>query len=214
MAQRRFVQAPRGEAVREVVNWELYDTKEYNADGTTTTLTFYQNPTQTNRLWSNMHASGQLTDPQEIDIYGTAVEILPSDDQNAYTAIYDAWAAEKKKLRELALYELYIGSKPYLVEPLIRIPEGMGYTGVTSGADAGGPNLLFLTHGRQNVKHFYPLGVPIKGVLDPLTIPSNQSFYVQITWPEGALDIDDTGRSGLTVSIRVYLIGHLKREVQ
>ena len=208
------MQAPRGAAVREVVNWELHDMKEYAADGSTTTLTFFLNPTQTNPLWSNMHASGQLTDPQSMDIYGIAVEIFPSDDQGAAAGIYDIWAAEKKKIRETALFEFVIGSKPYLVEPLIRIPEGMGFTGAASGADAGGPNLLILTHGQQNVKHFYPVGVPIKGVLDPLTIPSNQAFYVRITWPEGSVDINDTGRSSLTVSIRVLLIGHLKREVQ
>lgn len=211
----RVVAKPQGRAVKEVVKWELYDTKVFLDTGATGVLQFYLNPNPGGLIFTNMHLSGQLPKPRSMDVYGIAVEMFPGFDQDRATGIYQIWAAEKKKIRETAWIQLTVGVKPYLIEPLMRIPEGMGATGITAGADdsTGAVNEMLLTHGLQEVHHYYPLGVPIAGGLDPIEIPEQQSFSVTITWPNPPV-LNTTGRSSLNVYVRCYLIGNLHREVQ
>lgn len=215
MGQRRFVQEPIGQAVREVVAWELFDTKPFLNDGTTNALTFFLNPSALGPLYTNMHVSGQLSNPDKMDVYGVAIEIFPDFDQNRALGIGELWASEKKKIREGCWIEFWVGTKTYLILPLLRIPEGMGATGITAGADTdtGSLHEMLLTHGLQDVKHYYPVGVPIKGILDPVEIPSQQGFRVVLQWPNPP-NLSATGQSGLDVLIRVFLIGNLWRSVQ
>lgn len=210
---RRYVAKRPGRVVREVVKWELFDTKAYAAAGVAT-LRFFLNPTA-GPINSNMSTSGMLPNPQKFDAYGIAVEIFPDYDQVRATGIEEDWAAEKKKIREGAWLQLNVGVKPYLIQPLVRIPEGLGGAGLTAGADetTGAVNEMLLTHGMQDIKHFYPLFVRLKGEDVPIEIPSQQSFYVDIFWPT-IIAINATGRTGLHVLVRVYLIGHMFREVQ
>ena len=211
---RRYIQSPQGQAAREVIAWELFDTKTYiNGGGT---LMFFLTPNQTSPLTSNMHASGQLPTPHRLDVYGMAVEIFPGFAQSYAYGIKKLWVSEKKKIRELCWLEFYVGDKPYLIQPLIEIPEGVGCTGLTSGADesTGAVDELCMVNGIQDVKHKYDLWVPIKGEKDPIEIPEQQGFKVLLQWDANAPNLSDTGQSDLTVYIRVILIGYLWREVQ
>jgi len=213
----RFVQALPGAPVREVVSWELFDTHAFANNGTTTVLVFFLNPNQASPLTSNMHSSGQLSTPQQMDVYGLAVEIFPDWDDDFDHGIRQNWAAEKKKIRETAWLQFQVGEKSYLTLPLLSIPEGMGGAGPTAGADdtTGAVNEIVLTFGTQDVKHYYPVSVPIQGVADPVEIVTQQGFKVTITWDTGTVpNLSETGRSGITAQVRVYLVGQLWRGVQ
>lgn len=210
---RRVVAAPQGRPVREVVRWELFDTKQYPAAGIGT-LQFFLNPAVT-PLDSNMNGSGVLTNPQSFDAYGIAVEIFPQYEEAVADGISELWAIEKKKIREGAWLQLTVGIKPYLILPLKRIPEGMGFTGLSAGADdtTGAVDEMVLTHGMQDVKHVYPLAVRIRGENVPIEIPAQQAFKVEIFWPT-FIPTTETGHTTNVVRVRVYLVGHLWREVQ
>lgn len=206
---RRVIPAAPGIPALEPIKQDLYDTKEYPAAGASV-LEFYRNPAA-GELNSNMAASGQLPHPQQFHAMGIAVEMLPEVAIDSLDGAYDAWAANKKKIREGAWIKLHIGAKDYLTLPLKRVPEGVGPSGFAAGADATPLTNMFLTNGVQDLGHYYDLTIRMAGKVKPIHIPSQQSFFVQIYWPTL---IPHAFASAEHVLVRVYLVGILWREVQ
>jgi hypothetical protein len=209
---RRVIASEAGTPTLEGVKQELYDTKIYPSAGTPL-LEFFRNPSA-GELLSNMQASGQLPSPQEYHALGIAVEIFPLPDETARGRTTKAWAEDKRRILEGALFKFYVGVKNYLTLPLMRIPEGMGTAGFGAGVDTilnAGQVDYFLTNGVQDINHFYDVFVRLQNKKKPIHIPAQQAFYAQITWPNLVpLDFSKLEYA----KIRVYLIGVLWREVQ
>jgi len=207
---RRIAPAPAGVPALEPIAQELYDTNDYPVAGTGS-LTFFQNPSALGEIETNMVASGQLSYPQQFHAFGICFEIFPGYEEEATIGTQVSWAQEKIKLRERCFARLIIGSKDYLTLPGIHIPEGIGQVGVAVGDDGvGGANRVVVTQGFQDVKHGFELTVPQQGKIKPIHIPAQQSFRVELRWPNPlALVIAEN-----PVKIRVFLIGVLWREVQ
>lgn len=193
----------------EPLKQDMYDTKSYPAAGVAV-LEFFRNPNPGGELFTNMAASGQLPYPQQYHAMGLAVEILPNVVCGAAAGGAAIWATEKKKIRENAWLKLHIGSKDYLTIPLKRVPEGVGPHGF--GASALATGIVALTNGVQDLSHHYDLTVRMGGKIQPIHIPSQQSFFVQIYWPQ--LVVHSFSGTGEYVIVRVYLAGVLWREVQ
>lgn len=205
MAKRVVPSAP-GIPALEPVKQDLYDTKAYNPAAAPNVLEFFRNPTP-GELFSNMSASGQLPHPQQFHTYGIAVEMFPEYDADADEGADDNWVVSKKKIREAAWLKFHIGAKDYLTIPLVRVPEGTGEAGLAAGLVAVGAS--FLTQGIPDIAHYYDVIIKLKGQAQPIHIPSQQAFFVQIYWPTSP-----TLLVTFVVKVRVYLVGVLWREVQ
>ena len=206
---RRIIPTAGGIPALEPVNQELYDTKPYPLIGTGT-LDFFRN-SAVGELNSNMVASGQLPHPQQFHVFGIACEIFPGYDEADTHGVSAIWAQDKARMKEEAFLRLRIGAKDYLTTPLNRVPEGVGLAGVAAGTSlTGGP--IVVSNGLQDISHYYDVTVPQGGKIKPIHIPAQQSFFVQVRWPN-LVAIDAYGVDEPPL-IRVYLVGVLWREVQ
>lgn len=204
---RRIAPEAAGVPALEPIAQDLYDTKLYPSLGTGI-LTFFQNPAVGSERETNMVSSGTLSYPKQFHAFGIAVEIFPAYLDTADIGVTEVFAQDKKKLREHAYLTLVIGSKDYLTLPLTRIPEGVGMTGAIAG---GATNSYAITHGVPDIKHAFELTVPQQGKIKPIHIPAQQSFRVDIRWPN-ILVLNGAHDNG--IKVRVYLVGVLWREVQ
>jgi len=206
---RRIAPAAAGIPALEPIAQELYDTKPYPIAGTGV-LTFFQNPSAAGELETNMVASGQLPYPQQFHAFGIAVEIFPGYGEPELSGVDHLWAEEKIKLRERAFLKLTIGSKDYLTLPLVRVPEGLGYSAGFALGDGTAFDQTVISQGISDIKHAFELTVPQQGKIKPIHIPAQQSFRVEIRWPQPLPLVFMT----VPVKIRTYLVGVLWREVQ
>lgn len=232
--ERRVIAEAQGIPLLEPIANDLYDTKVYPNAGINI-LEFFKNPgvvappagvSAVDPIYTNMPVNGQLASPQSFEVKGIVVEMFMNLIETANLWIEKqmgppdwSWASAKKRIREVGWIRFKIGSKDYLIEPLQRIPEGVG----PSGLGVGGPgavvflgNQIAITHGVQDIKNYYDMTIIADESKIPLLIPSQQNFVVQLYWPT-LVPIGSWGAEPMvfpTSLIRVYLLGYWWREVQ
>lgn len=186
------------EGLKDVILQPLYDTVPYAAAGQTQ-LTFFQvqlgagttafGTGAKSLADTNMTLAGQLPAPQTFTIYGFRLQTpwnIPFLDLNI--------------MLNGCVFELLIGTKPFLQVPARNIPAGNGP--FFSGSVAAAATNNGAVSGWPVMSNRFAIGEK------PVKLNSTENFQVTLKWPGGVQAI-----SALS-SITLYLDGILKRSAQ
>lgn len=168
----------------EVVTWPLYSRLTYTS-GTTVSLGFFATPAGSGTTTygdTNMDVGGQVASPQFFFLTGIELKVIPNLTSvlpsvfGAGTAakfVNDVWAMVASK----NFFELTIGSKVYVREPISKFTNTNKLDGFAAAADAttAAANLQTVVSYAANV------GVPYE--ISPLLLPPTQAFQAKVTWP-------------------------------
>jgi hypothetical protein len=188
----RTVKDARQGSVRlEAIHQPLYDSVTLT---TSTSVTFFQNPSGRNYLATNLTTAGQLSWPKRFSI-----RALRQVSQLGLTLFTD-YAAYLLR----AAFKVQVGEKIYLQIPAFLLTAGTGLEAafVTGTTIPTGPtnSQTYANHGRPEQRNIYSL-------LHSIYIPPVQNFLVM-------LDIATGFTSSAGFTLWIFLEGELLREIQ
>jgi len=177
----------------EGISQDLYDYVTYPAAGTTG-LNFFQVPIgQSTKTLAdtNMINQGQLPQSQKFLVTGIRVDFLPANVASSTGAVVAANANDMKAVGETGALQFTIGVKTYHQgAPLKSYPVGYRIGGDfalsdTTTAAAARVTKVDLAYWAGEVRQ-----------INPVLIPSNESFNVSMQWPT-AVSITTQARIGV-----------------
>jgi len=182
--------APRKALLRELIQ-PLYDTTDVasSGDGAYNLQQFFLRPlgdtiplaaTIKTEADTNMSAASKLGTPNRFEMTGFQykwMNVDPDDLDQTAPDLVDAY--------EQSVFNFFFGTSRIEWQfPLSRIPSGTMLTGnASSGDTTGAVEYGFLHNGRASVKEAWD--VTISG--QPVKIGPEETFFVEITWPNGAV---------------------------
>lgn len=184
MAERELTySSPTPRAVLRPLKQPLYDTENVPSAGGVAQLIFFQRPFGQNianapvaaKTYSdtNMQQASQLGTPQEFDLFGFNVRLGDTVTLADFQAVMD----------QGHLVFNFGQGRPWLRTQLADFPTGCGPTGATAIDGAAAQVVHDLpVQGPPSTKEFYNFCVGKK----PVRIRSNETFNVEINWPNGA----------------------------
>jgi hypothetical protein len=184
MAERTLTySSPTPRALLRPLKQPLYDTENVPSAGGVAQLIFFQRPfgqaianaPVAAKTYSdtNMTQASQLGTPQEFDLYGFNVRLGDTVTVADFQAVMD-----------LGNFVFNFGQgRPWLRTQLADLPSGMSPAGSLS-IDGAAAQVLhdIVTQGVPSGKEMYNFCVEKK----PIRIRSNETFNVEINWPNGA----------------------------
>jgi hypothetical protein len=216
---------------KEKIHWTLYDAapavpreEEEDADGnfgfqrilgSGNVLSFFQDLQRKTKLETNMEASGLLSrNSYEIRALRIVIAPLPQEDDgeappdeepaDGNLVAGDLGSSEfNAQVIEEFIYNsvttLRVGEKLYIEAPTFLFPAGAGASGFSGNGESS------FSHGEANPMATWRFA-------EPIVIPPQQSFRLEISFPRGLQTLSNLGNS----MIRVWAIldGYLTRDVQ
>ncbi len=181
MAERALVYStPTPRAALRPLKQPLYDTENVPSAGNAAQLIYFQRPIGQNLAFApvaaktladtNLTQASQLGTPTEFDLYGFNFRLGDT-----------VTLADFQQVMDQGVFTFNFGqNRPWLQTQLGDIPTGVGITGSLSidGAVAQVLNNL-VTQAPPSVKEYYSFAVGKK----PVRIRSNETFNVQLDWP-------------------------------
>lgn len=189
----------------EGIGWKLWDTQTY-VSGTTTRLQQFFNVRATQDL-SNMETAFQL--PGQKGFLIRAIRffikqepraVTPSAATGAQVGAYDNVAL----LINTGVFELIIGNKQYVLDPLWCLTAGGGASGAMCAATSAGGATIFVDYAQNGTADPRAVNTLSK----PIFIPPQLNFSANAFWP-AALTL-----SGGNTTITFLLDGDIIRPVQ
>jgi len=202
------VSRPAGAALLRKLTQPLFDTNILQNGAAPVPLQFFQIPfggampvtaVAKTLCDTNMTQAAQLGMPQMFDLEGFQFEYFihaNADLANIATDIFF--------LYEQSVFTFFFGqARPWLEVPLSQIPTGTALTGTNSDGDiTANTEATWLHNGHASVKSLYRFTVGKKAI----RVQSAESFYAQITWPNGV----GAFTWGVANSrVRTYMVGSL-----
>lgn len=184
----------------EKLSADLYDYQAY-AIGGQTALNFFQAPIGQNGKTiadTNMQLAGQLPTGQKFLVTGIQVDFLAGNAASATGAIVASNTNDMQIVGNGGALTFSIGVKNYYQSaPLKRFPACQYITGDVALSDATTSAAARVT--KIELPKFG--GMPCN--INPVMIPSTESFGVSLNWP-AALPISIAGRIGIRLSGMLY----------
>jgi hypothetical protein len=203
MANQIVYGTPAPPAAFRVLRQPLYDTEHYPSAGGVTSLIFFQRPLgqgfanapagAKTYADTNMQQASLIGSPAEFDLFGFNVRL-------GNTVLL----AEYQSLINQGLFIFTFGQgRPWLRAQLQDIPSGCNIAGAMGYDGAAAATMVALpTSGLQDSKQLYAFAVG--GA--PIRIRSNETFGVEIQWPNAAPAV--TTRVRITTTLRgLYYAG-------
>lgn len=184
----------------EKISADLYDYQTYAQAGQTS-LNFFQTPLGQNSktiVDTNMQLAGQLPTGQKFLVTGIQVDFMGGNVASATGAIVAANTNDMKIVGEGGALTFTIGVKNYYqAAPLKRFPAAQYVCGDFAISDTTTAAASRVT--KIELPKFG--GMPCN--INPVMIPSTESFGVALTWPT-ALAVSVAGRIGIRLSGMLY----------
>lgn len=195
MARYKFA-TMRDDEPYNVIDQPLYDSFRMPA-AATSTVSFFQIPK--GQPGTAFAAAGNKT---LADTNLTNAGLLPSPQRFLIQAIafvtgISVTLADMRLLLNGAVFELTIGTKPFLQCPLNFIPGGAGV--LNSGSAAAATEVL---------NHGFPAPQAIKVLTEPIPIDKMENFGATVSWPVAAITL------AVATPVQLFLHGTLYRSIQ
>ncbi len=216
---------------KEKIHWMLYDrnpgnTRDLNdevdangdlsdggslhqAMGNGSMLEYFQDINRKTKLETNMDASGMLSrNSFEVRALRVVIAPLPQEEEAAPAAPAapggdDEDVGLSPRVIEEFIYNsvttLIVGEKKYVEAPTYMFPSGTGSFG---------------GNGSSGVSHGEPNPMATFRFAEPILIPPQQSFRVEISFPNGLDENELANLYDAWISVWVVLDGYLIRDIQ
>lgn len=204
---------------REVEGQDDEDSGFQRLLGSGNVLSFFQDLQRKTKLETNMEASGLLSrNSYEIRALRIVIAPLPQEDSGGTdtTTTEDATdtggtdtggfaddAGLSPRVIEEFIFNsvttLRVGEKLYFEGPTFLLPGGAGVSGYSSNGES------FVSHGEANPMATWRFA-------EPIVIPPQQSFRLEVSFPRGVQSL--TNLSASMIRVWAILDGYLTRDIQ